>query len=133
MDANNPGSGAQATPAAVPAAKPQGKFYRIAWGVAGVIFLILGVTQLYGVVKSYFVLPDCDSQQAKDTLSGIFKEHKFEPVRYESIKTVSSDKNQVVCNAVLPLPDGANLIADYSFFWEGSTAKIKYSMHRKAP
>ena len=62
-----------------------------------------------------------------------YKEHNFEPGDYTSIKTVSSGKDHVVCNAVLPLPDGVNLIADYDFFWEGNTVKVKYSMHRKAP
>ena len=25
-----------------------------------------------------------------------------------------------MCNAVLPLPDGVNLIADYTFYWENN-------------
>ena len=117
------------TPA--PAAKPQSKFKRILWGIIGLVAIVTGVSQLYSVF--FPTLPDCDSQRAKDTLSGIFKEHKYEPTGYDSVKTISSSKDEVVCNAVLPLPDGANLIADYNFFWEGSTVKVKYSMHRKAP
>jgi hypothetical protein len=123
------------TPAATPAsaAKPQSKFRRIVWGIGGLIAIAVGATQLYSAFQGVLFLPGCDSQNAKDTLSGIFKEHKFEPTGYDSIKTISSSKDEVVCNAVLPLPDGANLIADYNFFWEGKTVKVKYSMHRKAP
>jgi hypothetical protein len=139
MDTTDTNATPQAAPPAEPAAKPQSKFaqsklYRIAMGIFGIIALVLGANQVYTAVRSNYVLPDCDSQRAKDTLSGIFKEHKFEPTRYESVKTVSSGKDEVVCNAVMPLPDGANLIADYTFFWdENKSAKIKYSMHRKAP
>jgi hypothetical protein len=38
----------------------------------------------------------------------------------------------VVCNAVLPLPDGANVAIDYSFYWQGDKANMKYSVSRKA-
>ena len=77
--------------------------------------------------------PIANSKSAKDTMAGIYKEHNFEPGDYTSIKTVSSSKDEVVCNAVLPLPDGVNLIADYTFYWENNSPKVKYSMHRKAP
>jgi hypothetical protein len=78
-------------------------------------------------------LPACDSQRAKDSLANVFKERNFSPIRYETVKTISATKDEVVCNAVLPLPDGVNLVADYTFYWEGKEAKFRYSMHRKAP
>ena len=56
---------------------------------------------------------------------------KFEPLRDESIKTISSSKQEVVCNAVLPLSDGGTLNIDYSFFWQGNTADMRYSISRK--
>jgi hypothetical protein len=116
-----------------PQPKPRSTFSRIAWGIFGLIAIAIGASQLYSAYKSFNVLPECDSKSAKDTMAGIYKEHNFEPGDYTSIKTVSNDKDHVVCNAVLPLPDGVNLIADYDFFWEGNTVKVKYSMHRKAP
>ena len=54
-----------------------------------------------------------------------------EPSRYEPIKTVSSSKTQVTCNATLPLPDGGIVVIDYSFYWQGSQANIRYSVTRK--
>jgi hypothetical protein len=128
---DNKTSAPAAAPA--PAAKPRSKLVRVLSGIAGLIAIAVGASQLYSVYKSFNVLPECDSKSAKDTMAGIYKEHNFEPGDYTSIQTVSSDKDHVVCNAVLPLPDGVNLIADYDFFWEGSTVKVKYSMHRKAP
>ena len=88
---------------------------------------------IYSGLRDYFVLPECDSARAKHTLADVLKTLKLEPVRYEPIKTVSSDKDQIVCSAVLPLPDGANVTVDYTFYWEGNKANMKYSIARKAP
>ena len=75
-----------------------------ALAVAGVL--------IYRGLHDRFVLPECDSSRAKDTLAGVLKELKIEPVRYEPIKTVSTSKDQIVCNALLPLKDGAALNID---------------------
>jgi hypothetical protein len=122
-------------PAAPPAAAPSKskKIYGWAITAGAVVIMIAGGVQVYEAVRENFVLPECDSKRAKDTLSNVFKEHKFEPLRYESVKTVSANDQEIVCNAVLPLPDGVNLVADYTFFWEGNTARIKYSLVRRAP
>jgi hypothetical protein len=124
---------ASAPSAPTPAAKPRSKLSRIVWGIVGLAAIALGASQLYSALKGMYVLPDCDSKSAKDTMAGIYKEHNFEPGDYTSIKTVSSSKDEIVCNAVLPLPDGVNLIAEYTFYWENNSPKVKYSMHRKAP
>jgi hypothetical protein len=87
---------------------------------------------IYSGLRDYFVLPECDSNRAKHTLADVLKQLSFAPVRYDSIKTVSSSKEQVVCNAVLPLPDGANVAVDYTFYWEGNKANMKYSISRKS-
>jgi hypothetical protein len=73
----------------------------------------------------------CDSESAKKTLADVLKQLKLEPTRYEPIKTVSSSKTQVLCNATLPLPDGGNVVIDYSFYWQGSRANMRYSVTRK--
>ena len=86
---------------------------------------------IYRGLRDHFVLPECDSGRAKQTLAEVLKELKLEPTRYEPITTVSSDKDQVVCNALLPLPDGANVAVDYKFYWQGSTASMKYSVSRR--
>ncbi len=91
--------------------------------VAGVI--------LYRGIHDRFVLPDCDSDRAKTTLGNVLKQLESEPVRYEPIKTISQSKDQVVCNAVLPLADGSNLNVDYTFFWQGNAADMRYSISRK--
>ena len=88
---------------------------------------------LYRGLRDRFVLPECDSERAKQTLAEVLKQLQLEPTRYEPIKTVSTSKDQVVCNAVLPLPDGGNVVADYTFYWQGSTADMRYSISRKRP
>jgi hypothetical protein len=78
-----------------------------------------------------FFCRHADSDRAERTLADVLKQLKLEPSRYEPIATVSSSKTQVVCNATLPLPDGGNVVIDYSFYWQGSQANIRYSVTRK--
>ncbi len=83
---------------------------------------------IYQGVRAHFFLPECDSERAKHTLADVLQQYKLEPTRYEPIKTVSSTKDEVVCNALLPLPDGADVAVDYTFYWDGSKATMKYSV-----
>jgi hypothetical protein len=69
---------------------------------------------------------------AQQTLGQVLKQLKLEPVRYAPIKTVSSSKDKVVCNAAMPLPDGGTVVADYTFYWQGDKADMRYSVHREA-
>jgi hypothetical protein len=97
----------------------------------GVAVVVVAATLLYGGLRDRFVLPQCDSDRAKRTLADVLKELRLEPVRYEPITTVSSSKTEVVCTAVLPLPDGGNVAVDYRFRWQGSQANMSYSVSRK--
>jgi hypothetical protein len=88
---------------------------------------------IYSGLRDRIVLPECDSDRARESLAEVLKQLKLEPTRYEPIKTVSSTKNDVVCSAVLPLPDGASVAADFTFYWQGNNANMKYSVVRKTP
>jgi len=81
-------------------------------------------------LQERLTLPECDSSRAKSTLSDVLNQLKVEPLRDEPIKTISSNKEKVECNVALPLSDGGTLNVDYSFFWQGSTAQMRYSMSR---
>jgi len=105
--------------------------YRLALRLIGIPVLAVAGVLIYRGLHDRFVLPECDSGRAKDTLADVLKQLKYQPLRYEPIKTISSSKHEVVCNAVLPLADGANLNIDYSFFWQGNTAEMKYSISRR--
>jgi hypothetical protein len=96
------------------------------------IIAVAGVLIFRGL-RDHFVLPECDSERARHTLAEVLTEMKLEPVRYEPIKTVSSGKDKMVCNAVLPLPDGGTVVADYTFYWEGNKANMRYSIARRPP
>ena len=106
--------------------------YRFALRLIGIPALAVAGVLIYSGLRDHFVLPECNSERAKHTLSDVLKELKLEPTRYQPIKTVSSSKEQVVCSAVLPLPDGSNVAVDYSFYWEGNKANMKYSISRKS-
>jgi hypothetical protein len=112
---------------------PPRSSYRLAFRFIGIPVIAVLAVFLYRGLRTHFVLPECDSGTAKQTLAQVLKELKLEPVRYAPIKTVSSTKDKVVCNAVLPLPDGANVVADYTFYWDGSKANMRYSIHRETP
>jgi hypothetical protein len=106
--------------------------YRLVLRLIGIPVLAVAGVIIYRGIREHLVLPACDSDTAKQTLAQVLKELKLEPTRYAPIKTISSSKDKVVCNAVMPLPDGGSVVADYSFYWQGSKATMRYSIHRQA-
>jgi hypothetical protein len=106
--------------------------YRMIFRLLGIPVIAVLAVVLYRGLRTHLVLPECDSDTAKQTLAQVLKELKLEPVRYAPIKTVSSSTDKVVCNAVLPLPGGGNVVADYTFYWQGDKADMRYSIHRQA-
>jgi hypothetical protein len=109
-------------------ARPRPRPYRLAIRLVGIPAAAIAGVLLYQGLRSHFFLPECDSSGAKHTLANVLQQYKLEPTRYEPIKTVSSSKDEIVCNAVLPLPDGGDVAVDYKFYWDGSTAAMKYSV-----
>jgi hypothetical protein len=95
--------------------------------------LAVAAVLIYRGLQDRLVLPECDSSRAKDTLASVLKGLESEPLRFEPIKTISSSNKEVVCKALVPLKDGASLNIDYRFFWQGSTAQMKYSISRQEP
>ena len=114
-----------------PATSSPGRPNRLTLRLIGIPVLAVAGVLIYRGLQDRFVLPECDSTRAKNMLADVFKQLKVAPLRYEPIKTVSSSKEQVVCNALLPLQDGSNVNVDYSFFWQGSTAEMRYSISHK--
>ena len=108
------------------------KSRRLAFRLIGIPVLAVAAVFLYRGVRDRVVLPQCDSERARQTLSDVLKQLKLEPTKYEPLNTVSSTKDQAVCSAVLPLPDGATVAVDYTFYWQGNNAAMKYSVVRKA-
>jgi hypothetical protein len=107
--------------------------YRFAFRLVGIPIIAVAAVFIYRGLRDHFVLPQCDSQRARQTLSEVLQQLQLQPLRYQPIKTISVGKEEVVCNATLPLPDGATVVADYSFYWQGNKANMKYSIARKAP
>jgi hypothetical protein len=115
-----------------PLSTPSKRPYRFAMWLIGIPAAAVAGVLIYRGLQDHFVLPACDSDRAKHTLADVLKQFKLEPTRYEPITAVSSTKDQVVCSAVLPLPDGAKVAIDYTFYWEGGKADMKYSVSRRA-
>jgi hypothetical protein len=128
--ASKPPSAPRYTRWSTPRSSP-GRPNRFAFRLIGIPVLAVAGVLVYRGLHDYFVLPECDSPRARNTLTDVLKQLNVEPLRYEPLKTVSSSKNEVVCNAVLPLADGTSVNVDYRFFWQGSTAEMRYSVSRK--
>jgi hypothetical protein len=108
------------------------KSYRFVLRLLGIpIVAVIGVF-IYSGIRNRIVLPDCDSDRAKNSLADVLQQFKYEPTTYAPIKTVSATKDQVLCSASLPLPDGGYVAVDFTFYWEGDKANMKYSVARKA-
>jgi hypothetical protein len=105
--------------------------YRFMLRLIGIPAVAVAGVFIYSGMRDYFVLPECDSNRAKHTLADVLKGLNLVPARYDSIKTVSSSKAEVVCSAELPLPGGATVAVDYTFYWEGNKANMRYSIARK--
>ena len=108
------------------------KSYRFVFRLLGIPILAVAGVFIYSGIRDRIVLPDCDSDRAKKSLADVLQQFKYEPTTYAPIKTVSATKDQVMCSAVLPLPDGGYVAADFTFYWEGDKANMKYSVARKA-
>jgi hypothetical protein len=119
-------------PPSIPGRSPPRKSYRFVLRLLGIpIVAVIGVF-IYSGIRNRIVLPECDSDRARKSLTEVLQQFKYEPTTYAPIKTVSATKDQVTCSAVLPLPDGGYVAADFTFYWQGDTASMKYSVARKA-
>jgi len=108
--------------------------HRLALRLIGIPAAAVAGVILFRGVQDRFFLPECDSDRARHSLADVLQQLQLSPVRFEPIKTVSTSKEEVVCNAVLPLPDGGSVTVDYSFYWQGSKANMRYSVaHQPAP
>ena len=106
--------------------------YRFALRILVIPVIAVAGVFIYSGVRNRIVLPECDSDRAKKSLAEVLQQFKYEPTTYAPIKTVSTTKDQVVCSAVLPLPDGSSVAADFTFYWQGDTANMKYSVARRS-
>jgi len=115
-----------------PPPSPPARSNRLLFRLIGIPALAFAAVLIYRGLQDYFTLPACDSARAKSTLSNVLNQFKVGPVEDETIKAISTDKKQVVCNLVVPLTDGGTLNVDYTFFWQGSHAEMRYGISRKS-
>ncbi len=111
---------------------PRPRPYRFALRLIGIPALAVAGVLIYSGLRDRFTLPECDSDRAKQSLAEILRQLKLEPVRYEPITTVSSSKEKIACNAILPLPGGANVVAGFTFYWQGDKVNMQYSVSRRS-
>jgi hypothetical protein len=117
-------------PDAGKASAPYGS-YRFIFRLLGIPVLAVAGVLIYNGIRERLFLPECDSERAKKWIADVLKQLRLEPTAYTPIKTVSSNKNDVACSAVLPLPDGSSVAVDFTFYWQGDAANMKYSVARR--
>lgn len=108
---------------AVQAAKPTPRWQRWLSVVVALVFIGIGALKLVSAFTGQG-LPACDSRRAKDTLSDVFKDKGLSPTSYNEIKTLSSTKDLVECEATLPTAD-AMLDVKYKFFMQGDEQRYQ--------
>jgi hypothetical protein len=119
-------------PASIGRSSSPRKSYRFVLRLLGIPILAVAGVFIYSGIRDRLVLPECNSDRAKKSLAEVLRQFKYEPTTYAPIKTGSATKDQVACSAVLPLPDGGFVAADFTFYWEGDKANMKYTVARKA-
>lgn len=113
-------------PLAPPAAEQPGRSTlsrRVQIGVATAIMLVFGIILISRLI-TWNDLPGCDSTRAKDTLSSIFKERNVNASRYDEIKTLTTGKDEITCNATLTLRDDSKLMIDYKLYRGDSGVRL---------
>jgi hypothetical protein len=86
---------------------------------------------IYRGVQDRFTLPACDSSRAKSTLNELLDHLKAGPLQEDAIKTVSTSKQQVVCSVVVQQSGGGAFNIEYTFFWQGNSAEMRYAISLK--
>lgn len=79
------------------------------------------------LINSYMTageLPDCSSSETKDALSNIFKKANADLSRYIDIKTLTTAKDNITCNAILAKSAGGTLDIDYRIYFEEKAVRV---------
>ncbi len=115
------------SPRSPPSSNPNRTLFRLiaipALAFAGVL--------IYRGVQERFILPACDSSRAKASLNELLGQLKAEPLQEDAIKTISTTKQQVVCNVAVQKSDGSTVQLNYTFFWQGNSAEMRYAISLK--
>jgi hypothetical protein len=118
----------------VPPSPPSNNSNRTLFRLIGIPALAFAGVLIYRGVQERFTLPACDSSRAKSTLNELLGQLKAVPLQEDAIKTVSTNKQQVVCSVVVEQSGGGSAFnIEYTFFWQGNSADMRYSISRKPP
>jgi hypothetical protein len=118
----------------VPPSRPPNNSNRTLFRLIGIPALAFAGVLIYRGVQERFTLPACDSSRAKAPLNELLGQLKAGPLQEEAIKTISTSKQQVVCSVVVQQAGGGGAFnIEYTFFWQGNSADMRYSISRKPP
>jgi hypothetical protein len=107
-----------------PPAKQPSRAARITQLVVGIVLVAVFGLILLAKIITRNDLPGCDSAEAKDVLSDIFKKNNINASRYDEIKTLSTSNDEITCNAKLTLRDNSTQEVDYKLFREAGNTRL---------
>jgi hypothetical protein len=127
----NPGPPLRSRRWSAPPSPPSNNSNRMLFRLIGIPALAFAGVLIYRGVQDRFTLPACDSSRAKSTLSELLGQLKAGALQEDAIKTVSTSKQQVVCNVTVQKSDGGTVNLNYTFFWQGNSAEMRYTISLK--
>jgi len=110
--------------APAPVAPPTDKKWLVwlKWGAAAFSVVAGGLVLIAKLAEPY-VLPNCDSKRATDTLRSIFKDKNLPDPTLTGAKETGSTKDDKTCETAYAIPNEKGAL-DYRVYWEGKDVKV---------
>jgi hypothetical protein len=77
------------------------------------------------------MLPTCDAQETRDTLSDLNKQNKFNASKYNFLRNVATSDVETTCTANLALWGGGTVEYDYRIFKNDLKIKVQITDIRR--
>jgi hypothetical protein len=77
------------------------------------------------------MLPACDAQETRDTLSYLNKQNNFNASKYNFLRNVATSDAETTCTANLALWGGGTVEYDYRIFKNDSKIKVQITDIRR--
>ena len=106
-----------------PAAAPRSRLARWVAGIAGIVAIIAGGSQMVRGLNA-FTLLSCESHTAITTVKSIFKEKGAELDEVSNARLISDDKDQRNCAARVR-GQGETAQITYQVYWDGWSKTVR--------
>jgi hypothetical protein len=88
-----------------------------------VFSIIVGSIVILAKLAEPFVLPNCNSKRAHDTLRNIFKEKNLPDPTLTDTKEITHTTDEKTCEAAFVIPDEKGVV-DYRIYWKEKDVQV---------